>query len=130
MDQSFTKTGGAHVGGINASWPLARISATSDKLTLGVRILGTYTFTPEQVSAVERYVRFPVIAWGIRVRHHVPDYPQRIIFWSLAGPEPVLNGIRDSEFIPTALASTFPVRQGIPMRWSAIVAAIILWNGL
>ena len=130
MQQPFTKSVGAQIGWINASWPLAQISVSSDRLTITARLLGTYAFTPGQVSAVERYVMIPVLAWGIRVRHHVPDYPQRIIFWSLGSPEAVLGGIRGSGFIPAGLTSTTPVRRGIPVRWSAIIVAIVVWNAL
>jgi hypothetical protein len=130
MHQSFTRAGGARVGWVNASWPLARISATAERLSVSVSLLGTYTFSPEQVSAVERYGMIPVLASGIRVRHHVPDYPQGIIFWTLGNPEAVLGGIRDAGFIPAALVSTPPGRRGIPMRWSAMLAAIVAWNAL
>jgi len=130
MQQTFTKSGGAQIGWINASWPLARISVSSDRLIITARLLGTYAFTPEQVSAVERYVMIPVFAWGIRVRHQVPNYPQRIIFWSLGSPKTVLGGIRDSGFVPAGVTSTAPMRRGIPVRWSAIIAAIVVWNAL
>ena len=130
MQSLYTKTGGARIGWINASWPLAQLSATQDKLTVKALVLGKYTFTPEQVSAVERYVVIPVLGWGIRIQHCVPDYPQKIIFWSLGSPDEVITGIRNSGFIPTGSSSVNPVRQGIPIRWSAIIAAIVIWNAL
>jgi hypothetical protein len=130
MQQPFIQSGGAQIGWVNASWPLARISAQSDRLVITVRLLGTYTFSPEQISTVERYVLVPVLAWGVRVRHRVPEYPQRVIFWCLGSPETVLGGIRDSGFVPTASGSAVPVRQGIPVRWSAIIASVLIWNAL
>jgi hypothetical protein len=130
MQSLFNKTGGARIGWMNASWPLARLSATQDKLTVKALVLGEYTFTPEQVSAVERYVVIPVLGWGIRVQHCVPDYPQQIIFWSLGSPDDVIAGIQNAGFIPTGSSSTNPVHQGIPIKWSAIIAAIVIWNAL
>jgi hypothetical protein len=130
MQNLFTKSGGAQIGWVSASWPLARISTASDRLTIKATLLGTYTFTPDQVSAVEPYVLIPFLAWGIRVRHLIPDYPQRIIFWSLGSPEAVLRGVRDSGFIPTALDSVAPERRGLPVRWSAIIVGILVWNAL
>lgn len=130
MQPSFKMTGGARIGWINASWPLAKLSATQDKLTVTAHLLGTYNFTPQQVSAVERYVMIPVLAWGVRVRHCVPEYPQQIIFWSLGSPDGVLGGIRDTGFVPVASNSAIPAHRGIPVRWSAIIAAIIVWNAL
>src|SRR5947209_164855 len=98
----ISMTGGAQIGWVNASWPLARLSATTDRLSITARLLGTYGFAPEQVSAIERHVLIPVLAWGVRVRHQVPEYPQRIIFWSFANPDAVVREIRYSGFVPAA----------------------------
>jgi hypothetical protein len=128
MEKAFQKTGGAQIGWVNASWPLAQITSSHDTFSIRARMLGTYSFTPDQVTSIERYVLFSLIASGIRVRHLVPGYPQRIIFWSLSDPEILLNGIRDSGFVPAGSISTTPLRRGIPIRWSAIVVGVILWN--
>jgi hypothetical protein len=42
----------------------------------------------------------------------------------------VLSGIQGAGFIPVASSSALPVRRGIPVRWSAIIVTIILWNAL
>lgn len=128
MPQSFTKTGGARIGWLNTSWPFAHLSANHDTLTVSARPFGTYSFSPEQTLSVEKYVLIPVFAWGIRVRHRVHDYPERIIFWSFGNPDELLAGIRNSGFTFAAFSSPIPDRRGIPVRWSAIIAAIIVWN--
>lgn len=130
MPHTFTTTGGARVGWTNATWPLAQLSATSDKLTISIRLLGTYSFAPDQVSVVERYVMIPVLGWGIRVHHCNPDCPKRVIFWCLGSPEAVLEGIQGSGFLPIASSSSFPERHGMAMRWSAIIIAVVVWNAL
>jgi hypothetical protein len=130
MHSSFRKIGGARIGWVSVSWPLAELCATQDKLTVTARLLGTYTFAPKQVSSIERYGMIPVLARGVRVRHCVPDYPQGIIFWPLGSPDGVLGGIRDAGFVPAASRSAAPLRRGIPVRWSAIIVAIIVWNAL
>src|SRR5687767_2880235 len=115
MLQPFTTTGGARVGWANATWPLARLWVTPDSLTISVRLLGTYSFTPEQVSAVERYTLIPVLGWGIQIRHCKADYPQQVIFWCLGTPEILLRGIRDAGFSPVASSSPVPQRRGLAM---------------
>jgi hypothetical protein len=130
MPNPFTTTGGARIGWTNATWPLAQLSATADKLTISVRLLGTYSFTPAQVSAVERYVIIPVIGWGIRIRHCSADCPQRVIFWCLGSPDTILRGIQDSGFLPIASRSTSLQRSGMAMRWSAVIIAVAVWNAL
>ncbi len=128
MLNTFTTTGGARVGWANATWPLAKLSATPDKLTISIRLLGTYSFAPDQVSAVERYVMIPVLGWGIRIHHCNPDCPKRVIFWCLGSPDAVLEGIRASGFLPVASSSSFPEHHGMAIRWSAIIIAVVAWN--
>jgi hypothetical protein len=129
MEKPFTKCGGANIGWVNASWPLAKLSASAENLTVTVRILGTYKFTPDQVLSIERYGLIPFLAWGIRLRHNVLDYPKRIIFLSSGSPpEILLSGIRDAGFIPQSAKEVDPLQPGMPLRWSAIIVAIILWN--
>ncbi len=130
MPQTFITTGGARVGWTNATWPLAQLLATPDKLTLSIRLLGTYSFTPDQVLSVERYVLIPVLGWGIQIHHNNADCPQHVIFWCLGSPDKVLQGISNSNFLPIASGSTLPRRNGIAIRWSAIVIAVALWNAL
>jgi len=92
--------------------------------------LGIYSFTPDQVLTVERYVRIPVLGWGIQIHHCNVDVPERVIFWCLGNPNTVLQGIQDSGFVPTG--SRFPSfqRRGMAMRWSAIIIAVVVWNAL
>jgi len=93
MQEPFTTRGGARIGWINFSWPLARLSATHDKLIIWV-MFDAYTFAPNDVYAIERYKGY--ISEGIRIRHNVASYPEKIIFWS--NPEKALSSIWDSGF--------------------------------
>jgi hypothetical protein len=128
MEAPFKATGGAQLGWINSSWPLARLSVTREKLILAVTLMGTYSFNPSDVAAVELYVLFPLLAWGVRVRHCKTDYPQRIIFWSLGHLQRILDGILGTGFLPTASAATAVTHKGMPMRWRFVAVAILLWN--
>jgi len=123
-------TGGARVGWTSASWPLAKISANPDELAISIRLLGNYSFKPEEVATIEKYVRIPVLAQGIRICHCKPDYPQRVIFWCTGDPDKTIQRIRDSGFLPTASNSALPKRRGIAFRWCAIILAVIIWNAL
>lgn len=72
----------------------------------------------------------PVLGWGVRIRHCKADCPGRVIFWCLGSPDSVLQGIRDSGFCPAASLAAGPQYRGIPLRWSAIIIAIAVWNAL
>lgn len=115
---------------MNATWPLAQLLATTDRLTISIRLLGTYKFTPEQVSAVERYSVIPVLGWGVQIRHCRLDCPQRVIFWCLGSPDTLLRGIRDAGFLPAASSSEIPQARGFAMRWPPIIVAVVIWNAL
>lgn len=130
VSSPYTATGGARVGWLNSSWPLARLTATPERLSVSVFLSGKYEFVPQEVVAIERYTMIPVLGWGVRIVHSRSDYPQNFIFWNLAGPEPVLRGIREAGFSPSAPAADIPPRLGIPVRWSVIIGLVVAWNGL
>ena len=45
----ITQTGGARVGWLSASWPMAKLSVSEEALTLKVSILGTFEFRRGQI---------------------------------------------------------------------------------
>ena len=129
LEQPYVKTGGARIGWMNVTWPFAELWTAPERLTITAQFLGKYAFTPEQVCAVEPYVMVPILGWGIRVQHCVPDYPQRIIFWSLVSPNRVLRGIRASGFIPSGVENTVGAAGwAMPLRWPVLAAVVVLWN--
>ena len=93
-------------------------------------VLDTYDFLPSDVVSLERYGALPLFYSGVRIAHARPDYPSKIIFWCPGNPEVLISGIREAGFLPTAPASSAIQRRGIPLRWSAIILFILIWNGL
>lgn len=119
------------MGWVNATWPFAKLTATADSLRVSVGLVGDYTFTPAQVTAITRYTSIPVLGWGIQIQHCVPEYPARLIFWTLGSPDTVLAGIQGTGFRPQAEPGDTPSQhQGMPMRWGPIIGVIIVWNVL
>jgi len=61
-------------------WFGAKLAAGPDQLEL-TGLLGHFVFTPQNVERVERAGFFPWFWMGIRIRHHISNYPDRIMFW-------------------------------------------------
>jgi hypothetical protein len=125
MAQAYTMTGGARVGGVNASWPLAKLSATYDRLELRVALLGRYTFSPEEVVSIERYERF--LSRGIQIIHLATTAPRQVVFWC-PSPDTVLARIRDAGFTPRGTATAEASRRGFPIRAPVAIAVVAIWN--
>ncbi len=128
MNQSFEVTGGARLGWIHASWPLARLTATSDTLLVSVGLLGNYRFTPDTVVSIVAHSGMR--DRGIHIRHCVPEYPENIVFKCMGAPDRLLTGIHQTGFLPRAPASAQPLRRGFTLRWQAIVVMVIAWTAL
>jgi len=103
MNPEATLTGGARVGWFNATWPFAKLEATSDYVTLKVTFSGTYIFPATSVVGIHKFVRIPFIGWGIRIEHTVSEYPSHIVFWYLGFPSTVLDFIGHQGFPATKI---------------------------
>ena len=121
-DVSFR--GGSRVGWVNASFPLARLVANRQKLTLSS--LGNYEFTPQQVVSFGTYGSIPFLANGLAIEHNRLDYPARMVFWCMGSRDRVLQEIRRVGFVPAGVAVERP--RGMPLRWSFVIGAVVVWN--
>ena len=119
-------TGGSLVGMVNASWPLARLTASAQQLTLSG--LGTYVFSEQEVVSLEPYGSIPWLASGIRIRHNRLDYPGKVVFWCMGRRAAVLDGIQAVGFRPQGQDVARP--SGMPIRWSVAILAAVIWNAL
>jgi hypothetical protein len=128
MSQSFTVVGGSQVGWVSASWPFAKLSVSKERLVLST--LGTYSFEPQQVAALEPHGVIPIIGRGIRIVHSRTDFPSKIVFWCFGSPDSLITRIKQLGFMPKGTLASVPQNRGIPYRILGIVVVIALWNGL
>ena len=95
--------GGARVGWIRATWPLAVLRVTEEFVEL-ISVLGRRRFAPEEVVAIEPVSWFPLVAWGVSIKHLRSDTPEQIIFWSIRPPASVVRAIERAGFVATGSA--------------------------
>jgi len=73
MLEKFETTGGGNFGmWFHASWPFVKIIATKESFTVSSPF-NKYEFTPDQIVAIEECVWFPLLAWGIKIKHCVSN---------------------------------------------------------
>jgi len=123
-----TFTGGARIGWVNATFPLATLGVSEDALELSAAFLGSYRFRPEDVVAVETVTYVPVLAWGVRIVHARTDIPARVIFWTFGPPWRVVENVL-STFSPRAPEGS-RVDSKFPFRIPFVIVAVLLWNAL
>lgn len=132
--KTYSTRGGAKIGWVNHSWPLASLSVDASGLTIATTMFGLfgtgrYHFAPSQVTRIERYGYIPILGEGIRVHHTVRDYPEKIVFW--CRPASVLGGIISTGF-PVGTSGGTPgisePKRGFPLRIWPLAVLILLWN--
>jgi hypothetical protein len=85
-------------------------------------------FTTSQVVSFERYGSIPLLANGIRINHNRSDCPKTVVFWCMGNREKVFSAIAQSGFHPVGQAA--PRVAGFPIRWSIVIAFVVIWNVL
>ena len=122
--------GGGRAGWINATWPLARLTASPNEIVLNFVLGGRYSFSPLEVVKLEPYSGIRAFGHGVQIVHSRIDYPERLIFWHFTKPESLIQRIHAAGFVPTGKISDVPTRSGVPFRWSAVAVTVLLWNVL
>lgn len=126
MDE-IRRRGGARIGWVNASFPLASLSVTADRIEINGFLLGNYSFRPEEVVELKR-IGIPVIYSGLRIVHSISSYPARIEFFPMSSVDGLKDQIEQSGFNPKGRQSAIPPKEGMAFRWPFVALAIIGWN--
>ncbi|HOW84348.1 MAG TPA: hypothetical protein PK573_17420 [Spirochaetota bacterium] len=140
--KEFRLTGGARFGMMNASWPFASLKVDGERLEISASIMGRYVFRPGDIVSIEPYGIIPVIGRGIRIKHRVKNYREKVIFWSFKKPEDVIGEIGNTGFVygPASagmapgpdpeMAAERRRKSGFPVKVPYAVAVVVIWNML
>ena len=89
------------------------LNASQEGLTANSH-LRTYVFSPAQVASVDSFRIIPYIWQGIRIQHHVMDYPDPFIIYTLKNPAKVVEQILSSGFKPQKPSSIYGLSDIYP----------------
>ena len=79
MSENFTQTGGARLDLYNATWPMAKFSASPAEIRLSVTG-ENFVFTRENITALNKHIGF--FSVGLHIEHTEASYPKFIVYWS------------------------------------------------
>lgn len=127
LGDSLWRLGGFRIGWVNGTLPFGLLRVRPDELTLHALGIGSYSFRPDQVLALEPVFHFPLVGHGLRIRHVVADRPETIIFWHLGWPAWLIARIEAVGFRPTATEKDLPLRDGMAWRWQGLLAFFFAW---
>jgi hypothetical protein len=123
MSEIVAFMGGARLGWVQATWPFARLSISSGRLTISLAFAGQYSFSPSEVAGLERC---GIASNGVRVVHKRSDYPKPVIFWCGGRVPRVLEAASRAGFHAPVPPSA-PLR-GLPFRGRAIAEVVAAWS--
>ena len=118
----------ARIGGVRSNFPGIKLSATPHELVLKVPLLGTYTFAPSDIIKFEP--NKGLYGANVFINHNILDYPKKISFDYKGGADELTLKLNQDGFIPAGVADPAFLRNGFPVRWAFLIAAILLWNAL
>jgi len=130
----FSKRGGAKIGNLNATWPLAKLTVNKYKLELNASLVSV-VFKPGDITSIEPY-GFGLIS-GIRINHKVEKYKSLVVFRTSDNATQLISDIRKTGFfdnndaLPDDVAASISVAQtggAFPIKTSAAIITVLIWN--
>lgn len=135
--KQYELTGGARIGMANATFPFAKLKVNKEKLEINATIIGNLVFTTKDIISIEPYQQIPIIGKGLKINHRVPDYKEKVIFWTFKNPEIIIEEIRKTGFFENTNSDIsqddIQIQQrqkqgGFPVKKPFAIGAIIIWN--
>ena len=88
--------GGAQIGKIRTSWPFVTLRVRKDRLVLRAPLAGNYTFEPKDIVSIEPIP--DLLARGLRIRHRVEAYKEKVELLTFGDPRSIIEEIRKIGF--------------------------------
>src|SRR6202012_6162260 len=134
MMYEIEETGGANIGFGRATWPFAKLLVNKNELRLNASLLGNLTFRPSDIISIEPSSLFS--GAGIKINHRVNEYSAKVIFLT-SGSRDLIKRIEDTGFLnnPEPIPAEgeaeivkYQSSGSFPMKWSAVIVFVVIWN--
>ncbi len=128
-------TGGARIGMANASFPFATLKVRKNSLVLNAGIIGNLSFKPTDIISIEPYSGF--MSSGLKIKHKVPRYKEKVIFWTFKNPNEIIRQIQQIGFLDNIPKSNTEIENEInerqkqgefPFKISFAIGVIAIWS--
>ncbi len=116
------------IGGVRSNFPGTKLFVAPNELILKIPMLGTYKFSPSNVIKFEP--NKGLYGANVMLIHNVLDYPEKISLAYQGGANGLTLFLNQHGFVPQGVAEALLQRAGIAVRWSFLIAAVVLWNAL
>lgn len=94
--------GGGQIGRLRSSWPFVTLTVNRDRLVLNVPLVGTCTFEPKDIVAIEPIP--DLLSRGLRIRHRVAACKENVEFLTFRDPRAIIEAIRQTGFPIVAIS--------------------------
>ena len=116
------------IGGVRSNFPGTKLFVTPNELVLKIPLLGTYKFSPSDIIRFEP--NKGLFGANVILNHIVLDYPEKISLAYPGGANDLTLFLNRNGFVPQGVAEASLLRANIPVRWSFLLIAVLLWNAL
>jgi hypothetical protein len=116
------------IGGVRSNFPGTKLSVTPDELVLKIPMLGTYKFSPSDIIRFEP--NKGLYGANVLLIHNILDYPEKVSLAYQGGANELILFLNQNGFVPQGVSEASLLRNGIAVRWSFLVIAVLLWTAL
>lgn len=133
----INETGGAYIGNGRATAPFATLKVNKHMLQLNAGLIGNLVFRSSDIVSINRSGGILGVGGGVSINHKVSTYKQKVVFLPAGNSAELIDQITQLGFLTSTepippeteqFISTMQASGVYPIKSSAIVAIVVIWN--
>jgi hypothetical protein len=130
----FKERGGVRIGRATASWPLATLMVSRDKLEVNAGMIGNLVFRSQDIIAIREE---GTLGRGLRISHRVSTYNETVVFSTFGDTGELLRKIERTGFlnnesslsaVDDAAITKAQASGARPVKTAAWISLVVIWN--